>query len=50
MRGIILAAIGIFVLVTPGVLTCVLIWSILVPKHRKLILNQIKVWKGDTNG
>ncbi len=47
MRGIIIAAIGIFVLVTPGVLTCVLIWSILFPKHRKAI---IKLWKGDTNG
>ncbi len=48
MRTLILGAIGLFVLATPGVLTGIIAWSIIFPKHRKIIFNHLKSLKGDT--
>lgn len=47
MKKLLIVITGTTILILPGGLTLMVIWSIIFPRHRKLIFNFIKQIKGD---
>lgn len=47
MKKLLIVMTGTTIIILPGGLTLMVIWSIIFPRHRKVILNFIKQIKGD---
>jgi hypothetical protein len=47
MKNLLILITGLIIIILPGGLTLMVIWSIIFPRHRKLIFNFIKNTKGE---
>lgn len=47
MKNFLIVVGGILVMILPGAATILLLWTIVYPPHRRIVLNHLSKWKGD---